>query len=61
MSDAHFDEVDLVVDLNSEDESGLPWSFLDEARDPSAITEGAWVVVGEGKLVGPNSSFDGGR
>ena len=48
MNDAHFDEVDLVVDLNGEDESGLPWSFIDEARDPSAITEGAWVVVGEG-------------
>jgi len=47
MSDAHFDEVDLVLDLNSEDESGLPWSFIDEARDPSAITEGGWIIVGE--------------
>ncbi|MGO9558652.1 MAG: hypothetical protein ACLPQS_14365 [Acidimicrobiales bacterium] len=41
-------DVDLVVDLNSEDESGLPWSFLDEARDPAFIREGAWIVVGEG-------------
>lgn len=41
-------DVDLVVDLNSEDESGLPWSFLDEARDPALIHEGAWIVVGEG-------------
>jgi hypothetical protein len=41
-------EVDLVVDLNSEDESGLPWTFLDEARDPALIREGAWIVVGEG-------------
>ncbi len=41
-------EVDLVVDLNSEDESGLPWSFLDEARDPALIREGAWIIVGEG-------------
>jgi hypothetical protein len=40
--------VDLTVDLNSEDESGLPWTFLDEARDPSLIVEGAWIVVGEG-------------
>jgi hypothetical protein len=40
--------VDLVVDLNSEDESGLPWTFLDEARDPGLIREGAWLVVGEG-------------
>jgi hypothetical protein len=48
MTEAHLDEVDLVVDLNSEDESGLPWSFVDEARDPSLMVEGAWVVVGEG-------------
>jgi hypothetical protein len=41
-------EIDLVVDLNSEDESGLPWTFLDEARDAALIEEGAWVVVGQG-------------
>jgi hypothetical protein len=48
MTEAHLDEVDLMVDLNSEDESGLPWSFVDEARDPSLMVEGAWLVVGEG-------------
>jgi hypothetical protein len=48
MTEAYLDEVDVVVDLNSEDESGLPWSFVDEARDPSLMVEGAWVVVGEG-------------
>lgn len=42
--------VDLVVDLNSEDDSGLPWSFLDEARDPELIQEGAWIVVGGGSV-----------
>ncbi len=40
--------VDLVVDLNGEDESGLPWTFLDEARDPGLVRPGAWLVVGEG-------------
>jgi hypothetical protein len=40
--------VDLVVDLNNEDDSGLPWTFLDEARDPGLVVEGAWLVVGEG-------------
>jgi hypothetical protein len=61
MSDAYLDELDLVVDLNSEDESGLPWSFLDEARDPTAITEGAWVVVGEGtaRAVAQVAEIDG--
>lgn len=42
--------VDLVVDLNSEDDSGLPWTFLDEARDPALIREGAWIIVGEGTV-----------
>jgi hypothetical protein len=39
MTDGQADppELDLVVDLNGEDESGLPWAFLDEARDPELI------------------------
>ena len=41
--------VDLPVDLNSEDDTGLPWAFLDEARDQSVIVEGAWIVVGSGQ------------
>jgi len=41
-------EIDLVVDLNGEDESGMPWTFLAEARDPTIIREGAWIIVGEG-------------
>jgi hypothetical protein len=48
MSNEPTPNVDLVVDLNSEDESGLPWTFLDEARDPTLIREGARLVVGEG-------------
>jgi hypothetical protein len=42
--------VDLTVDLNSEDDSGLPWTFLDEAREPAVIREGAWIIVGEGSV-----------
>ncbi|NMM23362.1 MAG: hypothetical protein HHJ11_07675 [Phycicoccus sp.] len=38
--------VDLPVDLNSEDDTGLPWGFLDESLNPSKITEGAWIIVG---------------
>ena len=26
--------VDLVVDLNTMDDTGLPWAFLDEVPDP---------------------------
>jgi hypothetical protein len=38
--------VDLPVDLNSEDDTGLPWGFLDESQNPSKITEGAWIIAG---------------
>lgn len=43
-------ELDLVVDLNSEDESDLPWAHLDEARHPELVREGAWLVVGEANV-----------
>ncbi len=29
-------------------ESGLPWAFIDEAKDRTLVVEGAWLVVGEG-------------
>jgi len=41
--------VDLPVDLNSEDDTGLPWGFLDESRNPSMITEGAWIIAGSSR------------
>ena len=42
--------LDLFVDLNSFDETGLPWSFVDEASDRSRIVAGAFVVVGGGSV-----------
>ena len=41
--------VDLPVDPNSEDDTGLPWGFLDESQSPSKITEGAWIIVGSSR------------
>lgn len=41
-------ELDLRVDLNTEDDTGLPWAFLRDARDLTLIREGAWIVVGSG-------------
>ncbi|MET0580190.1 MAG: hypothetical protein ABW122_16145 [Ilumatobacteraceae bacterium] len=38
--------VDIAADLNSEDETGLVWTFLDEASDPSVIRPGEVVVAG---------------
>ena len=41
-------EVDLELDLNSEDDTGLPWGFVDEASNPTRIREGSWIAVGSG-------------
>jgi hypothetical protein len=40
-------EVDIPCDVQQEDETGHVWAFLDEARDPSRIVEGAIVVSGD--------------
>jgi hypothetical protein len=48
MTSAEEIPIDLTVDLNNEDESGLPWTFRDESRDSALVVEGAWLVVGEG-------------
>jgi hypothetical protein len=42
------DRLDLPVDLNTIDDSGLPWAFLDAAADPSRVTPGRFIVVGSG-------------
>lgn len=38
--------IDIAADLNTEDETGLVWTFLDEATDPSMIGPGELVVAG---------------
>lgn len=42
-------ELDLVVDLNTMDETGLPWAFLDGAPHPERVVAGAYVVAGSGE------------
>lgn len=49
MSD-QLDSVDLVVDLNTMDETGLPWAFLKRAADPERIVPGAHIIVGAGNV-----------
>jgi hypothetical protein len=39
-------EIDLVADLNAEDDEGLGWSVLSDARDPSRVRLGAMLVAG---------------
>jgi hypothetical protein len=39
--------VDIAADLNDEDDTGLVWTFLDEARDAAIVVPGATVVAGD--------------
>jgi hypothetical protein len=41
-------KIDLFVDLNTEDETGLPWSYVDQGVDPSVVVPGRLIVVGSG-------------
>ncbi len=46
-------EIDLVADLNAEDDEGLGWSTLRDARDVSQVRPGVMLVAGNrhGKAV----------
>ena len=44
-------KIDLFVDLNTEDETGLPWTYLDQAPDQSVIVPGRMIVVGAGSAI----------
>jgi hypothetical protein len=38
----------MFIDLNTVDDSGLPWAFLDEAQDVALIVPGSYIVAGSG-------------
>ncbi|MDP4013144.1 MAG: hypothetical protein Q8P38_00760 [Candidatus Nanopelagicales bacterium] len=39
-------DIDLPLDLQTENESGLPYALLAHARHPERIAEGEWIIVG---------------
>jgi hypothetical protein len=39
-------EIDLIADLNAEDDDGLGWSTLSDARDASRVRPGVTLVAG---------------
>jgi hypothetical protein len=43
--------VDLRIDFNTEDETGLPWAYLEAAVDRDRIVPGRYVVAGAGSAV----------
>ncbi|MDP9335989.1 MAG: hypothetical protein M3Q30_22140 [Actinomycetota bacterium] len=40
------DEIDLVADLNAQDDDGLGWSTLADAREPARVIQGAMLLAG---------------
>lgn len=40
------EDVDLIADLNAQDDDGLGWSTLAEARTPDRIAPGVMVLAG---------------
>lgn len=43
-------ELDLIVDINLMDDTGLPWAFLDDALHPERLVPGTYVIVGSGEV-----------
>jgi hypothetical protein len=39
-------DIDLIADLNAEDDDGLGWSTLQDARDPAQVRPGVMLVAG---------------
>ena len=39
-------DIDLVADLNSQDDDGLGWSTLADARDPERVQPGTMLLAG---------------
>lgn len=42
-------EIDLLIDLSTMDDTGLPWAFLDDAPHPEKVVPGAYIVAGAGR------------
>lgn len=40
------DDLDLIADLNAQDDDGLGWSTLSDARDPQRVRPGAMLLAG---------------
>lgn len=42
-------QADLEVDFANEDQTGLVWTWLDHARDESAVVPGAVLILRDGE------------
>lgn len=50
MADEQTRSVDLEVDLNTMDETGMPWAYLADAPDAEEIVPGTRILVGAGDV-----------
>jgi hypothetical protein len=39
-------EIDLVADLNAQDDDGMGWTTISDARDPAKVRPGAMLLAG---------------
>ena len=39
-------DIELTADLNAQDDNGLGWSTLADARDPSSVRAGSMLLAG---------------
>jgi hypothetical protein len=54
-------EIDLIADLNAEEDEGLGWSALSDARDASQVRPGVMLVAAESPWPGGGPSCSSGR
>ncbi len=40
------DDIDLIADLNAQDDDGMGWSLLRDARDAARVLPGAMLLAG---------------
>ena len=40
------DKIDIVADLNSQDDEGLGWATIADAREPTRVVPGAMLLAG---------------
>ena len=43
--------IDIDIDWNEEDDTGLAWTLASRAADPDAITPGRYVIAGRGAAI----------
>lgn len=53
--------IDIYVDWNTQDDTGLPWSLVSEAADPSRIVPGSYVIAGHDDAIAVAEVVDRGE